>query len=178
MKFDIKGTKEKGEALLNMLKRRWMLAAVLVLGIILLCFPGDSGEDTPVQAAEKRPEFSLEEEEKRIAHALERIDGVGNVSVVLTLKSSVEQRIARDESTDYRSLEEGYELNSESAAVLIKRDKEESPVVLKYLYPEYKGALIVADNANAAMRLELTNAVAALTGLSTEKISVVPGKFN
>jgi len=99
------------------------------------------------------------------------------VSVVLTLKSSVEQRIANDEYTQYRTLSEGYELNSESSAVLLRGDDAEEPVVLKYVYPEYKGALIVADNAGATLRLELTNAVAALTGLTTDKISVVPGKI-
>ena len=97
--------------------------------------------------------------------------------MVLTLKSSVEQRVARDESTEYRTLSEGYELSSESSAVLLRGGGAEEPIVLKYVYPEYKGALIVADNVGASLRLELTNAVAALTGLSTDKISVVPGKI-
>ena len=45
------------------------------------------------------------------------------------------------------------------------------------MYPEYLGALIVAEGAgNAETKLKLTQAVAALTGLSTEKITVVKMK--
>ena len=177
MKFDFTVFEEKGGALLKMIKKHWLLIAALVLGIALLGVSGRSNEEPATVKTSRVPEFSLEAEEKRIADALENIAGVGEVSVVLTLKSSVEQRVARDESTEYRTLSEGYELNSESAAVLFKGDNGEEPVVLKYLYPEYKGALIVADNIGASLRLELTNAVAALTGLSTDKISVVPGKI-
>lgn len=177
MKVDFKGFGEKGEAVGKLLKKHWLLLAALVLGVVLLCLPGGGGEEAKsVTEAESRPEFSLEDEEKRIARALGDIAGVGEVNVVLTLKSSVEQRVARDESTRYQTLTEGYELSSESSAVLLQGDSGQKPVILKYVYPEYKGALIVADNVSAALKLEITNAVAALTGLSTDKISVVPGK--
>lgn len=162
---------------MKMLKKHWLLLAALVLGLVLLRLPGGEEEKTVSEQKARVPEFSLEAEEKRIAQALERIAGVGEVEVVLTLKSSVEQRVARDESTEYRTLSEGYELSNESSAVLLQGDGVEEPIVLKYVYPEYKGALIVADNVGASLRLELTNAVAALTGLSTDKISVVPGKI-
>lgn len=177
MKFDFTGFEEKGGAVLKTLRKHWLLLAALVLGLVLLCLPGREKEETAAAQSTSVPEFSLEAEEKRIAQALEKIAGVGEVSVVLTLKSSVEQRVARDESSEYRTLSEGYELSSESSAVLLQRDKGEEPVVLKYVYPEYKGALVVADNVGASLRLELTNAVAALTGLATDKISVVPGKI-
>lgn len=177
MKFDFAGFGEKGGAVMKMLKKHWLLLTALVLGLVLLCLPGGEEEKTVSEQKARVPEFSLEAEEKRIAQALERIAGVGEVEVVLTLKSSVEQRVARDESTEYRTLSEGYELSSESSAVLLQGDGAEEPIVLKYVYPEYKGALIVADNVGASLRLELTNAVAALTGLSTDKISVVPGKI-
>lgn len=177
MKFDFAVFEEKGGALLNLLKKHWLIIAALVLGLALLGLSGNEREEPSAVQTQRVPAFSLEAEEKRIANALENIAGVGEVSVVLTLKSSVEQRVARDEATEYRTLSEGYELSSESSAVLYKGGDGEEPIVLKYLYPEYKGALIVADNASASLRLELTNAVAALTGLSTDKISVVPGEI-
>lgn len=177
MKIDFTVFEEKGGALLKMFKKHWLPIAALVLGLAILGLSGKESEEPVAEQTQRAPEFSLEAEERRIAQALEEIAGVGNVSVVLTLKSSVEQRVARDEATEYRTLSEGYELSSESSAVLYKGGEGEKPIVLKYLYPEYKGALIVADNANASLRLELTNAVAALTGLTTDKISVVPGKI-
>ena len=176
MKINFAGFGEKGEAALQFIKKRWLLVAALVLGLVLLCLTGDGGTETVTAEGSARPEFSLEEEEKRIADVLKKIAGVGDVSVVLTLKSSVEQRIAHDESTQYRTVTEGYELDSDSSAVILQSDGGQEPVVLKYVYPEYKGVLIVADNVNAALKLEIINAVAALTGLSTDKISVIPGK--
>lgn len=176
MKIDVAGFGEKGGAILDLLKKHWIILAALVLGLVLLGIPGkDEGREEP--AAEIGPEFSLTVEEERIARALEKIAGVGDVEVVLTLKSSAEQRVARDEATSYRTLSEGYELESESSAVRLQGSGAQQPIVLKYLYPEYKGALVVADNVNASLRLEITNAVAALTGLSSDKISVVPGKI-
>lgn len=176
MKFDVTGFGEKGGAALKLLKKHWYILAALILGLMLMSSPGKNKEGSEGRG-ENVPEFSLSAEEERIADALEKIAGIGEVEVVLTLKSSVEQRVARDESTDYRTLSEGYELESESTAVRLQGSGEQRPIVLKYLYPEYKGALVVADKVNASLRLELTNAVAALTGLSTDKISVVPGKI-
>ena len=41
------------------------------------------------------------------------------------------------------------------------------------IYPSFQGALVVCDGGNSAsVRLAVTKSVAALTGLSTEKISV------
>ena len=164
-------------ALLAALKKRWLLLAGLALGALLLCLPKSTDSRSENTETQTVPEFSLESEEKKIAQALGKIEGVGKVSVILTLKSSAEQRIARDESTQYRSLDAGYELQSESSVVKIQEGSGmQQPVTLKYIYPEYKGALIIAENAGSAIKLEITNAVAALTGLSSDKITVAIGR--
>jgi hypothetical protein len=48
-------------------------------------------------------------------------------------------------------------------------------VTLIYVYPKYRGALVGCTGAGSALRLEITKAVAALTGLSTDKITVIKG---
>ncbi len=177
MNIKFSDTGGKAGALLAALKKRWLLIAGLALGALLLCLPKSADSRSGSTDTQTAPEFSLESEEKKIAQALEKIEGVGNVSVILTLKSSPEQRIARDESTQYRSLDAGYELQSESSVVKIQEGSGvQQPVTLKYIYPEYKGALIIAENAGAAIKLEITNAVAALTGLSSDKITVAVGR--
>ena len=51
------------------------------------------------------------------------------------------------------------------------------PSVEQVLPPEYLGALVVAEGAdNAAVRLELLRAVAGLTGLGTDRITVAKMK--
>jgi stage III sporulation protein AG len=49
--------------------------------------------------------------------------------------------------------------------------------VVKRLYPSFGGAVIVCEGAgNSLVELEITKAVSALTGLSTDKIAVLPMK--
>ena len=61
----------------------------------------------------------------------------------------------------------------------IKITAEEYPrvVVTRERYPSYQGAVVVCEGAgDAAVRLALTEAVSALTGLSAERISIVQWK--
>ena len=56
-------------------------------------------------------------------------------------------------------------------------DGSEALVMRKRLYPEYKGAVVVCDGAdNAGIRLKVINAVGALTGLSSDRITVMKMK--
>ena len=50
-------------------------------------------------------------------------------------------------------------------------------VVTRERYPSYQGAVVVCEGAgDAAVRLALTEAVSALTGLSADRISIVQWK--
>ena len=45
------------------------------------------------------------------------------------------------------------------------------------IYPKFSGAIVVCDGADkASVKLMVLSAVSAATGLSSEKISVLPGK--
>lgn len=177
MKIKFTGLKDLKEPILQAVKKRWVLIAALALGILLLTLPNTGKKTENIANTDDVPKFSLENEEKKIASALEKLDGVGQVSVTLTLESSVERKIARDESTQYKTLSGGYELQSESSVVRLQgSSSSQDPVTLKFVYPKYKGALIVAENVGAATKLEIVNAVSALTGLSTDKITVASGR--
>jgi stage III sporulation protein AG len=142
---------------------------VILAGIILMLLPKcqASGQTEKTDTLNTET-FSVEAQEKKISDALSKISGVGKVQVVLTLKSGTELHLAEDEQT-----EDGLESRSET--VTINRGSgQQDIVVTKRVYPTYQGALIVCEGAdNAAVQLAITNSVSALTGLSTEKISVV-----
>ena len=158
-----------------LLKNKYALIVVLA-GIFLLLLPTGGGSGGAQQSAAPEPQpssaqFSLAEQERRIAEALSRIDGAGEVTVVLTLRSSVEQVVAQDRRDFSRG--EGSGEQSESTVIITTGSQQQSPVALKYIYPEFLGALVVAQGAdNAAVRLELLSAVATLTGLGTDRITV------
>ena len=157
-----------------LLKNKYALLVVLA-GIFLLLLPtGGSGNEQQSAMPEPQPrsaQFSLAEQERRIAEALSQIDGAGEVTVVLTLRSSMEQVVAQDRRGSSRA--EGSGEQSENTVIITTGSQQQSPVALKYIYPEYLGALVVAQGAdNAAVRLELLSAVATLTGLGTDRITV------
>ncbi|MBQ1242637.1 MAG: stage III sporulation protein AG, partial [Oscillospiraceae bacterium] len=68
-------------------------------------------------------------------------------------------------------------LSQEKKTLVLDSGSSESVVVTKSRYPRFTGALIVCEGAgNASVRLALTQAVASLTGLTADRITVVKGK--
>lgn len=165
----------------KIIKNKYVVA-VVVLGIILIAFPFGKSKDGDVEQTGQTNVvdnvFSLEEQEEKVAAALSKIDGAGEVQVVLTLNTSTEQVVAQNEETAVKSDEESSESSSGIETVIVSDGGSgEGPVTLKYIYPEYRGALVVAGGAgNPSVKLQITEAVSALTGLGTDKITVTKMK--
>ena len=149
-------------------KAIWILLA-LGAGLLLL-LPRASAPSSP--AGEDAFRFSLEEEEKRIEAALSRIEGAGKVTVVLTLEASEEREYARNTDSD-RQNESDRDRSEERSEVARVGD---AALTVRIAYPRYRGALIVTEGSGSGLKLAVTQAVAALTGLSTDRITVVTGK--
>lgn len=170
------------------LKKNKYVLAVLIIGAVLILIPfgGDTnGNDTSLQEGEaiiQNDVYSLNEMEDKIAEVLSQIEGAGDVRVVLTLKTSTERIVAVDEETSDMTSTDGEttenDIDSKTSVVIISTgSSSEDVVTLKYIYPEYIGALVVAEGAgNSAVSLRLTEAVKALTGLGTDRISVIKMK--
>ncbi len=156
------------------LKSKKLIAGLLILGALLLLLAPSGGKKEEAKTPEEAPEFSLEAEERRLATILSKIEGAGRVSVMLTVSGGVFREIA--ENTEETSAE-GKRESSKKAVTVQTGGSAQEAVTLRYLYPEYTGALVVADGAGSAgVRLRLTEAVAAVTGLKTDKISVIKMK--
>lgn len=167
----------------RLLKNKFVLI-IIAVGIVLLIFPWSSGgedkkESPQAETPAENVEFSLKEQETKLAKILSAIDGAGDVSVMLTLKSSSEQILAQDEKTSDSEGENGsWESETTVSTVVVSAgNSQQSVVTLKYIYPEYQGAVVVAEGAGSAtVRLAIMNAVSAATGLNTDKITVVKMK--
>lgn len=145
----------------------WILLAVGA-GLLLLV-PRDKGKEAA--QAQREFTFSLEAEEKRMEAALSRIEGAGKVTVVLSLEASEEREYARNLDSDRQS--EADSARREERSEVAKVGDE--ALTVKIAYPRYRGALIVTEGSGSGLKLALTQAVAALTGLSTDRITVVTG---
>ena len=145
----------------------WVLLA-LCAGLLIL-LPKRSVSEASPQLREFS--FSLETEEKRMEEALSRIEGAGKVTVLLSLEASEEREYARNLDSDRQSDEDSARREERSEVARVG----ENALTVKIAYPRYRGALVVTEGSGSGLKLAVTQAVAALTGLSTDRITVVTG---
>ena len=152
----------------NLWKKYKYVGLVVLAGLALMLLPG---KKTDAQTQEGGGSFSLEDTERRMEELLGRMDGVGRVQVMLTLKNSSALELAEDaDDTDRDG-----ELRRQREPVTLNRGSGyEDVVVTRETYPVYLGAVVVCQGAGSGgVRLAVTEAVAALTGLPADRITVV-----
>ena len=103
------------------------------------------------------------------------IDGAGDVQVLLTRKTGDETLYLTDTTQSENS--DGGSSRTESAVRVSVSGGGEAPVITQTVYGQYQGALVVCEGADSAeVRLKLVNAVASLTGLSADRVTVIKMK--
>jgi stage III sporulation protein AG len=171
---DKKALTERGKKLWGALGRYKYVLLVLAAGVVLLLLPsGKDREETSVQpAAQGSEDFSVEALEEKLSDTLSQIDGAGQVQVLLTVESGMRRVLAQDTSVDESSVQR------ETETVVISTGSGiQEAVLVQQIYPKFQGALVVAEGGgDPAVQLKLTQAVAALTGLGADKISICKGK--
>lgn len=150
---------------------KWILV-VIAVGLLLLCLPSGTkkAQGQAAQPVSTEPGFDLAQLEKKFGKALSEISGAGEVTVVLSVKTGTRQLLAEDSS--YAEEKDGVKEQS-TTVVLSKGSGVEDAVLLQEIYPQFQGALVISSGGkDPAIRLKLTEATAALTGLGADKISV------
>ena len=161
------------KTIFDTLKKYKFVALILLVGLGLMLLP--SGEKDKAAEGESGTEnFSLAETERRLEALLKNVQGVGQVNVMLTLKSGSTLELAEDSSTSLRESE----TKKESDVVTVSRGSGVEEVVVTYeRYPSFQGAVVVCEGGgNSAVRLSVIEAVSVLTGLGSDKITVVQWK--
>lgn len=141
---------------------------VIILGLLLMMIPQkETGSNNPQQAVNATAEVSVTEE---LSGILSQIRGVGRVRVMLTEQSARETVYQIDEEetndTDRRSVRR--------ETVLVSGNNGESGLVKTVNPPIYLGAIVVCQGADdPTVRLNVAKAVSAVTGISTDRITVL-----
>ena len=149
-------------------------ALVALIGAGLLLWP--SGQETSSPSAEETEtaEEAAAALETELETMLSAMDGVGQARVLLTVDSDGERQLAQDTELTYSgdtAAPEDYSRRSEP--VLVGGGSSGQVVVTRRMYPTYRGALVVCPGGDRAeVRLAVTEAVAALTGLTADRITV------
>ena len=175
------------------MKRFRVMAAALCAAVLLCGFSavpayayadGGEGENygdptmTEETTAPVEAQSSLGVEETRLANLLSRIQGAGAVEVMLSLKSGEQVQYQTDtqRQTDSGGTEES--LRQEDNTVLYATGSgSQSALVQQVTAPTYQGAIVVCQGADdPAVKLALVQAVASVTGLGADQITVVKMK--
>lgn len=157
---------------------RYRYASLVILaGAVLLVWPwgsADAGGDGDRPAMGQAQSAADEEEQMR--QILSRIEGVGKLELMLTAERTDGRELARDTELSYSgetAAPDDYDRRSTTVIVSGSGGGDE-PVSTAQLGPVYRGALVVCQGAgDAAVRLAVIQAVSALTGLGSDRITVV-----
>lgn len=166
----------KAEKYIETLKKYKYAVGVLLVGLIFLCWPAGGGESAESAEAVVAAEENLQETEARMRKILSLIHGVGELEIMLTVDAGEKMLLAKDQSLSYSgdtNAPESY-IREENFVVVSGGSGGEEVVVTQSVYPVYRGALVVCGGGDdPKVRLAVTEAISALTGLGAEKISVI-----
>lgn len=168
---------QAGKKLVSALEKYKFVLLVALIGLLLLLLPTSSdGKEAPVGTAVSGGEdyFSLDELEEKLESTLSRIEGAGEVTVALTLRSGARQVLAQDMTASDRETERS---ETRTAVVISGGSGREEAVILQQLAPQFQGAVVVCPGGDdPTVQLRLVEAVSDLTGLGADKISICKGK--
>ena len=159
------------------LKKYKYAVLVLLLGVALMLLPFGKKEETPETVVQEDPltdEAYAQALEQRLEDMLCQVSGAGQVRVMLTLMTG-----SRTEyQTDTQISDSGTQSQEERKTVILSEGSAyDKAAVSAVQYPRFQGALILCQGADqSTVRLDLVNAVAALTGLSSGQITVIKMK--
>lgn len=155
------------------------LLLVIGLGLLLLPTSGKETDETPQEETLPPISSNYEKEmEDRLSVILSQIEGVGRVEVILTLKQGQENHFLYDHSSRIDTNEGSSTTEkSEKAVIISKGSSYDEPMITRTDYPLFQGALIVCEGGgDAEIKLQLTQAVSALTNLSSHNITILKMK--
>ena len=168
--------KGKTEGVRKLWDKYKFVGLTVLIGVGLLLWPsgkkttGTSGR-RPAATAPTAVEQDLQADMEEI---LGTISGVGQVKVLLTVDSDGERQLAQNTELAYSgstAAPEDYSRRSET--VLVDGTEGDGTVVVRTVYPTYRGALVVCQGGDRPeVKLAVTEAVAALTGLSADRVTV------
>ena len=174
------------EKLTNIFIKYRIVLIAAAAGLLLLLWPSSGSRETEREetagSAAQTDGIDQAALEARMTALLGRVEGVGRVEVMLSPENDMELVYAQEYDRRYEGRDAAGDTGSsgqERVQVLTVRDRDgsETPVVSRRVFPTFRGALVICDGAeNPGTRLRVIHAVSALTGLSSERITVIKMK--
>ena len=168
----------------------WLILVLAGILILIIALPTDTKEKKQAEKSKeniskenKTMEASKDEIERKLEDILEKIDGAGDVKVMITYQDSGTQVVEKDKNTSENSLEESdstggvrstKEQQLQESTVYEEADAGNTPFVSKELLPKVEGILIVASGGdNQKVKQNISEAVLALFQVEAHRIKIV-----
>ena len=171
-------------------------AAIALLGVLLLIIAMPSGSKTAVNKTDNfetvsgtEAEETTEKEdysaylENKLERVLAQMEGVGRVTVMITVSDNGESVVEKDASESSTTTTENdssggvrtvTEEQSSETTIYLETDGESRPYVQKEKLPSIEGVIVVAEGGgNSRVVSEISEAVEALFSVEAHKIKVV-----
>ena len=168
----------------------WLILVLAGILILIIALPTDTKEKKQAEEAKENiskenntMEASKDEIERKLEDILEKIDGAGDVKVMISYQDSGTQVVEKDKNTSENSLEESdstggvrstKEQQLQESTVYEEADAGNTPFVSKELLPKVEGILIVASGGdNQKVKQNISEAVLALFQVEAHRIKIV-----
>lgn len=149
------------------------VALILLLGLVLMSIPSRKDTDDTVEEATV-PAVSEQSLDESLAQILSQIEGAGKVQVMLTVAAGEETiyQVDEDISTDQDS-----STTHRDTVTVTDSDRDQTGLVRQVNPPRYQGVIVVCQGADSpTVQLAIIEAVSKVTGLGTDRISVLKMK--
>lgn len=165
-------TQMKNKALVAIRKHKYALV-ILAVGLALMLLPFGEEEDASQAAQVQHTQTETEDAQQALQRVLSRIEGAGDVEVLLTVASG--SLTVYQEDADITSGDN--ETARYDTVVIRDSNGSETGLIQQIVPPKYLGAVIVCQGADrAAVKLAIVDAVSKATGLRADQISVLKMK--
>lgn len=113
--------------------------------------------------------------ETRIEDTLTEVEGVGKVSVMITLKSSAEEVLEKDTTSETNQTDETTQSSSSRTSIYAQNsDGSQTPYVKKIYTPTIEGVIVIADGGdNSVVVQNISESIQALFGVEAHKIKIM-----
>lgn len=153
--------------ILESLKKYRHVLLVLLAGLFLMALPEPEEPDTQLQPATVEAAPSLQEALESI---LSQISGAGNVKVLLTEEKGKQTLYQSDDDSSADDIRR-------ETVIITNAERQEEGLIKQVNPPVYLGAIVVCQGAdNANVRLSIVEAVMSVTGLTSDRITVLKMK--
>ena len=149
-------------------KLQYFLIAIMFLSVALLVCIGFENNQPSTSETDEISTYILSLENK-VSNTLSSVDGVGKVSVVITIESGMETVLAMETVT--KETTSGKTITQTPVIVNGKT------IVVKELYPKISGVLVVAEGAkNISVLTKIQQAIISLLDLNLNQIEILSMK--